>query len=75
MFFQILLIYMRPSKRKILWGDDALFMDKGNQFILRVGPEIGTLKTPPKRMKRLIKNSEISVFRSEGSLSHNIFLR
>ena len=50
-------------------------MDKGNQFILRVGPEIGTLKTPPKRMKRLIKNSEISVFRSEGSLSHNIFLR
>ena len=35
---------------------------KGRQFILGVGSEIGTLKTPPKRMKRPIKNNEINVF-------------
>ena len=37
--------------------------------------EIGTLKTPPKRMKRPIKKNETRVFHSAESLSDNIFLR
>ena len=36
---------------------------------------MGALKTPPNRMKSPIKNNEINVFHSEGSLSHKIFLR
>ena len=45
---------LAPLKKKILRGNDA-------QFILGVGSEIGTLKTPPNRMKRPIKNNEISI--------------
>ena len=43
--------------------------------MLGVGSEIGTLKAPLKRMKCPIKNNEISLFHSDGSVSHNIFLR
>ena len=66
-----------PLKKKILRDNNAPFINKGygRQFILRVGSEIGTLKTPPKRMKCPIKNNEIGVFRSKKSLSHNIFPR
>ena len=45
------------------------------QFILGVGSEKGTLKIPPKRMKRPVKNNNISVCHSEGRLSNKILLR
>ena len=45
------------------------------KFIQGVVSEIGTLKTPPKRMKRRIKKNKTRAFHSEGSLSGNIFQR
>ena len=63
-FSQILLIYMRP-KKKILRVNDAPLMNKELRKAIYTRSRLGTLKTPPKRMKRPIKNNGISVSHNE----------
>ena len=64
---------MRPSKR----GNDAPFMNKELMKAIYTRSRLRNryFKNPTKENETSYKNNEISVFHSEGSLSHNNFLR